>query len=358
MSHKPSSATSTASAPQPAHQRTLHVRSISSFFVGGHEATVSGLPERQMVYSPGHEPVRVDPNGTFEVEAMYVQQIRLVSPRAAHPLLLLHGGGLCGACFETTPDGRPGWQTRFLEAGHDVLVADTAECGRAPWMRTVGLPGAEPLFRTKAEAWELFRIGPQGSWRGSVQASVACPGQRFPVESFEAFMKQSVPRWVGNDDRIQAACDTLASEHGPMTVIAHSRGCNFALRMALAQPSRVRAVVLVEPSGHPDPASHDLRALAGIPMLAVWGDHLQTHDLWRTLRRNLDAFHETLRQNGAPVDEIDLPALGICGNSHMLMMDRNSDDVADRIQAWFEARGLITTDPGHDTPGTSLPSTP
>jgi len=41
---------------------------------------------------------------------------------------------------------------------------------------------------------------------------------------------------------------------------------------------------------------------------------------------------------GGRVDTLDLPARGIHGNSHMLMMDRNSDQVAGLIQDWL-ARG-------------------
>jgi hypothetical protein len=40
------------------------------------------------------------------------------------------------------------------------------------------------------------------------------------------------------------------------------------------------------------------------------------------------------------VDIIDLPAQGITGNSHMIMMDRNSDQVAALVQQWLAARGL------------------
>jgi hypothetical protein len=32
-----------------------------------------------------------------------------------------------------------------------------------------------------------------------------------------------------------------------------------------------------------------------------------------------------------------LPALGIKGNSHMLMQDRNSDQLADLVIAWIDA---------------------
>jgi hypothetical protein len=40
------------------------------------------------------------------------------------------------------------------------------------------------------------------------------------------------------------------------------------------------------------------------------------------------------------VTRIDLPKTGVRGNSHMLMMDRNSDIVAQMIQDWMVAKGL------------------
>jgi hypothetical protein len=41
------------------------------------------------------------------------------------------------------------------------------------------------------------------------------------------------------------------------------------------------------------------------------------------------------------VDELDLPSAGVHGNSHMLMMDRNSDEIAGQLQNWFTMRGLL-----------------
>jgi hypothetical protein len=38
---------------------------------------------------------------------------------------------------------------------------------------------------------------------------------------------------------------------------------------------------------------------------------------------------------------IDLPQAGIRGNTHMMMMDRNSDQVAALIQRWLEQKGLM-----------------
>jgi pimeloyl-ACP methyl ester carboxylesterase len=337
----PSPPSTRASSPLASTSEALHIRAIGSLHIGGEEASIRGLPLREIVYSPGHGPLRIDPNGQFEVGQMYVQYVRLTRPRAPQPLLLMHGGGLCGVCYETTPDGRPGWQTRFLEHGHDVFVADAVERGRASWARSPEIFEGEPVFRTKAEAWELFRIGPPGSWRSRAADSAVCPGQRFPVEAFDRFMKQSMPRWSGNDARIQAAYDELLRTQGPFSLIAHSQGCNFAFRMALAQPDRVRALIALEPSGFPDPATQDLARLAGIPMLFVWGDHFATHTLWRQLRSGLEGFRDALRGQGVQVDELDLPSAGVHGNSHMLMMDRNSDEIAGQLQNWFTMRGLL-----------------
>ncbi len=40
------------------------------------------------------------------------------------------------------------------------------------------------------------------------------------------------------------------------------------------------------------------------------------------------------------MDVVDLPERGVRGNSHMVMMDRNSDQVAEVVQEWLARRGL------------------
>ena len=325
----------------PCDLAPLQVREIGSMHVGGRSATLEGLPAVDVTFSPGNPPVQVNPNGAFEIEQMYVQYVRLAAPRARHPLLLMHGGGLCGVCYETTPDGRPGWQNFFLHAGHDVHVADAVERGRASWARSPEFLRGAPMFRTKAEAWELFRIGPEGSWQGSTGASRPYSDSRFPVNAFDQSMKQSIPRWTSTDAAIQAAYDTLAQDHGPFVVIAHSQGGNFAFNMALRHPDKVRAIVALEPSGFPDPASSALHALAHIPHLFIWGDNTGGGETWVSIRRGLARYITALRASGVAVDEFDLPAMGIRGNSHLLMMDRNSDDIAARVQQWFESRDLM-----------------
>ena len=107
------------------------VKEVGSFHIGGRTETLVGLPVKEAVFSAGMPAIKIDPNGEFEVEQMYVQYVKLAQPKAKVPILLWHGGGLTGVTWETKPDGKPGWQQFFLNAGYDVYVSDAVERGRA-----------------------------------------------------------------------------------------------------------------------------------------------------------------------------------------------------------------------------------
>jgi hypothetical protein len=51
--------------------------------------------------------------------------------------------------------------------------------------------------------------------------------------------------------------------------------------------------------------------------------------------------HDALRKEGGVADWWELPKLGVTGNGHMLMMDKNSDQIAQMIQKWMADRGLM-----------------
>jgi pimeloyl-ACP methyl ester carboxylesterase len=329
-----------AAALPAAAQEPLLIREIGSLHVGGRVAEISGLPEREIVFSPGAPPLRVNPNGQFQVEQMYAQYVRLQAPRARHPLVLMHGGGVTGVTWETTPDGRPGWQMFFLRAGHDVFVVDAMERGRAGWARFPEILAGEPLFRTMGEGWGLFRVGPADGWNPDPARRRAHANTRFPVAAWNQFMMQSVPRWVTTDRQIQAAYDALVQRICPCVLLAHSQGGNFAFTAALNAPDKVAAVIAVEPSGAP-PQTADAARLRSIPHLVVWGDHIRGNAFWERITANIARWQGQIRDAGGIADTLDLPAEGIAGNSHMLMMDMNSDEVAARIQAWMTARGLM-----------------
>ena len=315
------------------------VAEVGSFHIGGKQVTLTGLPEREIVFTAGAAPLKVNPNGDFEAEQMYVQYVKLSAPKTKYPLLLWHGGGLTGVTWETKPDGKPGWQQFFLTQGHDVYVTDAVERGRASWARYPEIYKTEPFFRTKKEAWELFRIGP--AYDTESARRVSFDGTQFPAAAFDQFVKQGVPRWATNDAATQAAYDALVQKVCPCVIIVHSQGGNFAFNAALHAPDKVKALIAVEPSGAPDPAKVDVSAMKNIPHLFVWGDFLDKNEIWKKLVVAPQNYQAALAAKGGVAEVLELPKAGIKGNSHMMMMDRNSDQIAAKIQEWMAKQGLM-----------------
>lgn len=340
------------SSPAP-----VALKLMRSHFLGGRDVDVDGLPvKRQQVVS--NAPAReIDMNGSYCAGQIYAQEFRLAEPRHAAPILLWHGGGMTGAQWETTPDGRPGWLWRFLQAGYDVFVADAPERGRASWAMFPQVYHQAPVFRSKEEAWRLFRIGADFADRKPYAA------QQFPIEAFDVFARQFVPRWLDHEDLALEGYRELLRLTGPAIVVAHSQGGGFAAQLAAENPAGVAAVVGIEPTGMPSVAAASaaagaaaiaaasaaagatLDAASGVwsarphaapPHLAIWGDHFPQSPLWQAYRERTQAYWRTLRAQGLRADEIDLPAAGMPGNSHFCMLDRNSDLVADRILQWLD----------------------
>jgi hypothetical protein len=72
----------------------------------------------------GRVPAKIDPNGLYQVEQMYVQYFLPQHRKGKYPLLMWHGGGLTGVTYESTPDGREGWLNLFIRKGWDVYNSD------------------------------------------------------------------------------------------------------------------------------------------------------------------------------------------------------------------------------------------
>jgi hypothetical protein len=316
-------------------QDQLALRDMGSFHVGGREAALSGKPVKDVVFTPGGAPAKIDLNGTYLVESMYVQYFLPANRKGQVPLLMWHGGGLTGVTYETKPDGGEGWMTWFLRKGWDVYNSDAVERGRAGWAMYPDIFKSEPVFLTTANPWERFRIGPGP---GSYASKKTNPGTQFPVEYYENFVKQTVPRWTSTDEATIAAYIALVDKVCPCVVLFHSQAGQFGYKVAQARPEKIKALVAVEPAGDGDPKQ--AAKLAGIPTLVLYGDYIEQDPRWPTIRRNGIAFADTVNQAGGKVEVVDLPKVGIKGNSHMVMLDRNSSEVAALIQAWLEKQGF------------------
>ena len=179
------------------------------------------------------------------------------------------------------------------------------------------------------EAWGMFRIGPADSYATNPAHRRAFDGQRFPTAAFDQFARQFVPRWAEHEAITQAAYDALIRQVGACTVVSHSQGAGFALRAAQLAPDLIHAVVALEPSGAPPLRSGSLPR-----HLVVWGDYIDIHPVWHGYRRTVERYLDALPAGVA--ETLDLPREGITGNSHFMMLDSNSDQVAARVIRWLE----------------------
>jgi hypothetical protein len=320
-------------------QAPIALKEMGSFHIGGRDHTISGKPVKEIVFTPGGPPAKIDPNGVYQVEQMYVQYFIPQNQRGTLPLLMWHGGGLTGVTYETTPDGREGWVNYFIKKGWAVYNSDAVERGRSGWAMYPDVFKGEPVFLPKDEPFVRFRIGAgPGSYHRDVASMKTKPGTQFPLEGYENYTKQLVPRWTTTDDAIIAAYTQLVDKVCPCVVLIHSQAGQFGLKVAQARPDKVKALVLVEPAGVGDPKL--VANLKNVPILTVYGDYIKEDPRWPTIRGNGVKFLEQVRAAGGRADIFDLPDMGIRGNSHMMMMDRNSDQIAGLIQGWLEKQGL------------------
>jgi pimeloyl-ACP methyl ester carboxylesterase len=323
-----------------AQAQAYEVEKIGSLFIGGKTVTVAGDPTTQARFTASGPLMTMDPNGEFITGQMYASYVRLAHPKARYPLMLWHGGGLSGSVWEDKPDGKPGWANYFLTAGHSVYISDAQERGRAGFPRADMVEGT-PIFRPMKQAWELFRIGPAGSWNIDPAKRVRYPDSRFPAASAEGMARMAIPRWTTTDAPTQAAYDAYVQAVGPSVILAHSQGAPFAQQAAATAPDRVKAVIIVEGSGAPDPTKVDPAKVKGVPHLYVWGDHLDGAP-WPAFKGAVDKWAQAIRDAGGTADVIELPKRGLAGNSHMMMLDENSDEIAGLIQGWIASKGLMT----------------
>lgn len=322
-----------------ASQAPIALRDMGSFYIGGREVVISGKPEKEVVFTKGGVPAKINPNGVYQAEQMYAQYFIPFELRGKYPILLWHGGGLTGVTYETTPDGREGWLNYFIKKGWAVYNSDAVERGRSGWAMYPDIFTSEPLFLTKENPFERFRIGQgPGSYNKDVTKMNPLPGNQFPLEGYDNFTKQIVPRWTTTDEAITAAYTELVDKVGPCIIVFHSQAGQFGFTVAQARPDKVKALIAVEPSTGGDQAK--AAALKNVPTLVLFGDFIEQDSRWPKIREKDFIFLAAVKEAGGNPEVVNLPEVGIKGNSHMLMMDRNNLEVADFIQAWLVKKGF------------------
>ncbi len=78
-----------------------------------------------------------------------------------------------------------------------------------------------------------------------------------------------------------------------------------------------------------------------MPVLMVFGDYVDQHPRWAAFKKIDTEYGNAIKAAGGTVDWINLPDIGIKGNSHMLMQDKNNAQIAEVIQKWLVGKGLV-----------------
>ncbi|WP_143322974.1 alpha/beta fold hydrolase [Candidimonas nitroreducens] len=302
---------------------------MGSFHVGGEPKSLQGKPLMQATLAVGGVPVTMDPNGDYVIGQMYAQYF-LGGDGRRPPILFWHGGGLTGACWETTPDDRRGWVEDFLLDGWDIYLCDAVERGRSGYAPIPDVWPA-PISQTAASLFVRFRIG-HAETNTTLEnlAGHAFPGSQFPARQFTQFMRQVVPRWSHTDEQIMAAYHALLRRIGRRSIIVcHSQGGMFGLRSAMEAPDAVTAVVALEPASVPLEKARQLGY--STPTLIVLGDYIDTDTRWPRIRDRIMQFAAEF----PCVQVLSLPEIGIKGNSHMLMMDKNNMEISGKVRDWL-----------------------
>ena len=314
-------------------KKPLTLASQGSFFVGGESKTIAAA---------GRGPVGAP--GEITINQMYVQ-FQIPMNGAQHvPVVMVHGCCLSSKTWETTPDGRMGWSEYFVRKDRSVYLADQSSRARSGFdpstinaVKAGTIPPSQlpnVLAATHQTAWSVFRFGPK--------FGEPFPDGQFPIEAVDELYKQMIPdlnSTLPNPNPTWKNMAALAVKLNGAVLMGHSESGFFPEQAALVDPSGVKGLISIE-MGCPELKPAEIATIAKIPTLVMFGDHLADVQggpaNWNQSYESCNKFVQQVKDKGGDAEMMYLPKMGIKGNSHMLMQDRNSNQLADLILTWID----------------------
>ena len=321
------------------NKNTLSLHERGSFYVGGDKVTQDFIELGSQREAD-----------TVTINQMYVEYM-IPATKNKVPVILTHGAGMTGSCYDTTPDGRTGWYEYFVRNSFPTYVIDQVGRGRSGFNQAVFnnvaagriSPDNQPKITRMADlhaAWINFRIGPK--------AGVAYPETKFPVKAIDELSKMSISdmtQTLPTPNPNYKTLAELAQKLNGAVLIGHSQSGHFPLETALINPQFVKGMVLLEPGTcWPENFTNEqISTLAKIPLLVMYGDHLEgsteisgnTYG-WQQRFDDCNKLIEQINKAGGQAKMIHLPAKGQYGNTHMFMQDTNNLQIADFVIDWIK----------------------
>lgn len=327
----------------------LVIREQGSFAAGGTVVTAPGTFDPRNPANPAGQTYRGD-----HLHAFY--QI----PEGARrlPVVMWHGFGQFSKTWETTPDGREGFQTLFLRRGFATYLIDQPRRGNA------GRSTVEATIKPVPDEqfwFGQFRVGVWPRYFDGVQFS------RDPGVLDQYFRQMTPSLGPIEVEVMSSAVSALFDRIGPGILFTHSHSGGLGWAAAMKN-GNVKAIVSFEPgsnfvfpegevppakpssadtvTGVPVPLS-SFMALTKIPIVIFYGDNIPdapsdipTQDAWRVRLEMARAWVEAVNRHGGDATLVHLPEIGIRGNTHFPFSDLNNVEIADQVSRFLAEKKL------------------
>ncbi len=329
-------------------EKPLMIQEQGSFAVGG-----------SVITNPGtFNPYNQTPEGqTFHGDHAYIFYQIPVKARK-YPLVMWHGIGQFSKTWETTPDGREGYQNIFLRRQFGVYLIDQprrGDAGRSTEAATITpTPDEQGWFGT-------FRVGIWPNYFEGVQFA-------HDTATLNQYFRSMTPSIGPIDLNVNTnAVSALFTKIGPAILVTHSHSGGMGWATVIKNQN-VKAIVSYEPgSGFVFPEGEvpapipmaggtliplevplsDFMKLTKIPIIIYYGDNIPDkpmdnpgQDGWRARLEMARLWRDAVNKHGGDVTVVHLPEIGIKGNTHFPFSDLNNIEIADLMSKWLKGKGL------------------
>lgn len=305
-----------------------------------------------------YNPYKPSPEGqTFHGDHAYVFY-QIPEKHRKLPLIMWHGIGQFSKTWETTPDGREGFQNIFLRKGFSTYVIDQPRRGNAG--RSTVAANIDPI-PDEQQWFGTFRLGIWPNFFEGVQFSK-------DSNTLNQYFRSMTPSIGPIDINVNTnATSALIDKIGPSILVTHSHSGGMGWITAIKN-QQVKAIVSYEPgSGFlfpegevPAPMEsaggtltasgvplNDFMKLTKIPIVIYYGDFIPStptknpgEDGWRVRLDMAKLWRDAVNKRGGDVTLIHLPELGIKGNTHFPFSDLNNVEIANLMSNFLKEKGL------------------
>jgi hypothetical protein len=327
----------------------LVIQEQGSFTVGGSVSTEPGtFNPRKPLESAGQ---------TYHGDHVYTFY-QIPANARKYPIVMWHGAGQFSKTWETTADGREGFQNIFLRRHFVTYLIDQprrGDAGRSMVETTIKPTPDEQLW------FNQFRIGTWPNYFNGVQFA------RDP-ETLNQFFRSMTPNTGSFDMKVVSdGVSALFDRIGPGILFTHSQAGGPGWLTAIKNRN-VRAIVAFEPGSSfifpegempaPIPSAFDtvqgvsvpasqFDNLTKIPILILYGDNIPdqpmdmpAQDSWRARLQMARLWRDAVNRHGGNVTLVHLPDIGIKGNTHFIFSDLNNVQIADLVEKFLSEKNL------------------